>query len=527
MSFEIAGIFNRSITIERKNTERYETAEECLVYVDGTEVLRSRKNVITVDGLEPSREYEIRVCTADGSDPSAIRFTTAAESSFLDVRRFGAKGDGKENDTAALQAAVMSCPEDGTVYVPKGVYLTGPLFLKSRMTLWIDEGAVLLGDPDRTHYPVLPGMIRDLYDNAKEYNLGSWEGNPLDTFASLLTAIDVTGLSIIGRGTVDGNAGNGDWWKEPKKKRIAWRPKLVDLIRCSEVRMQGLTLKNSPCWCVHPYYSERCDFLDLTIQNPSDSPNTDGFDPESCEDIRLLGATISVGDDCIAIKSGKLYMARYHHRETKNVVIRNCRLEKGHGSVTVGSEVAGGVRDVYVSQCVFSGTDRGLRIKTRRGRGERSVLTDLVFENVRMDHVHMPLTVNMFYFCDPDGHAEYVQSQEALPVDYRTPRVGTITLKDADCDGVDAAFVCAYGLPESPVGAIRLENIRVSYLEENCRTPQCPIMMDDFPKLSGRSLYLKNVDALEVKDVTITGSADKEPFLENVGISGTGTVRFL
>ncbi|MBR5421622.1 MAG: glycoside hydrolase family 28 protein [Lachnospiraceae bacterium] len=516
MDFAIVGIFKRSVTIERKNDERFETALECTVFVEGKEFCRTKRNVITVDGLEPGREYEIAIREGDAA-PVSHTIRTEEESFLLNVRSFGACGDGKKNDTSALQAAIACCPVFGTVYVPAGTYLTGPLFLKSRMSLWIDEGAVLLGDTDRTHYPVLPGMTRGLYDNEKEYNLSSWEGNPLDSFASLITALDAEELSIIGRGTIDGNAQNADWWQEPKKKRIAWRPKLVSLIRCRKVRMQGLTLTNSACWCVHPYYSEQVDFLDLTIRNPSDSPNTDGFDPESCEGVRMLGSTISVGDDCVAIKSGKLYMARFHYKETKNVVIRNCRLERGHGSVTVGSEVAGGVRNVHVSQCIFSGTDRGVRIKTRRGRGERSFLTELTFENITMDHVHMPVTINMFYFCDPDGHTEYVQSQEKMPVDYRTPHIGSITVRNAELSGVDASLLCAFGLPEAPVERIVLEDIRASYLEEGKRTPQCPIMMDDFPKLSGRSLYIKNVEVLEVKDVILDGLSEEAPYLEGIG----------
>ena len=160
--------------------------------------------------------------------------------------------------------------------------------------------------------------------------------------------------------------------------------------------------------------------MNIRIFNPDDSPNTDGFDPESCTDVLLIGTEISVGDDCIAIKSGKYYMSRYHFRRTSGIEIRNCNLMRGHGSVTLGSEAASGVENVRVSKCIFDRTDRGVRIKTRRGRGERSVLDDLVIDNVVMDRVHMPLTVNMFYFCDPDGHSDYVQNQEARPVDEMT-----------------------------------------------------------------------------------------------------------
>lgn len=515
MGFEISAVFKRSITIERKNKERFETKKPCIVYIDGKLFCKTCRNVITIDGLEPGHEYGISLKEETGEESETV-FRTAMESALLDVKRFNAAGDGKHNDTAALQAAIMSCPDNGTVYLPAGIYYTGPLFLKSHMNLWLDEGAVILGDTDRDHYPVLPGMIRDLYDNSREYNIASWEGNPLDSFASLITAVNCEDISITGRGCIDGNAQAGDWWVDPKKKRIAWRPKLVDFSHCRNIRMQGLTLKNSACWCVHPYYSNELVFLDLTIQNPSDSPNTDGFDPESCSRVRFLGGLISVGDDCIAIKSGKLYMAKYHHKESEDIVIRNCRLESGHGSVTIGSEVAGGVRNVKVSQCIFAGTDRGVRIKTRRGRGERSVITGLYFEDITMEKVFMPVTLNMFYYCDPDGHAEYVQSRECAPVDYRTPHIGRISLKNIECHGTDASFVCAYGLPEAPVEELTLSDIVVDYLPESERIPRCPVMMDNFTKLSGRSFYLVNIRHFSAKNIRIIDSADEHPYLENV-----------
>ena len=516
MTYQIISIFNRSVILERINASRFETEDECTVCVNGKEYVRTNKNVISINGLEPSHRYSISLYNADGSHAGDTKVTTGEESFLLNVRSFGAAGDGAKNDTNAIQAAIMSCPINGTVYVPEGTYFTGPLFLKSHMTLWIDKGATLLGDTDRTHYPVLPGMTRDLYDNDKEYNLSSWEGNPLDSFASLITAIDAEDISIIGEGIIDGNAGNSDWWKDAKIKRTAWRPKLLELVRCKKVRVQGITLRNSACWCVHPYYSENLGFYNLTIQNPSDSPNTDGFDPESCEDVQLLGTTISVGDDCIALKSGKLYMAKYHHRETKNIIIRNCRLEKGHGSVTVGSEIAGGVKGLSVSNCVFAGTDRGVRIKTRRGRGEKSVLTDLVFENISMRDVHMPLTVNMFYFCDPDGHTSYVQDQEPRPVDERTPRIGRISAKNITCTGVNASLVCAYGLPERPIEELIFENIDAEFLPEAERKAECPIMMDGFEKMNGRSVYLRNARKITINNVNIKGAANNALELINV-----------
>lgn len=510
--FEILDVFCRSVTIEQKNEERYVSSEAKKVFLNGRELFETDQNVITVDGLLPDTEYELALGAAEG----AKSFRTSRESFLLDVRDFGAAGDGITLDTAAIQAAIAACPEDGTVYFPKGIYFSGPLFLKSRMTVWIDEGATLLGDPDRKHYPKLPGVIRHLYENDKEYMIASWEGNPLDSFASLITGIGVSDVSLIGRGKIDGNADHGDWWENVRVKRGAWRPRTIFFSHCRNVRMQSLTVQNSPSWTIHPYYCDRVRLLNLSVWNPEEVPNTDGLDPESCEDLLLAGSKISVGDDCVAIKSGKLYAATYHYKKTKGITIRNCLFERGHGSVTVGSEIAGGVEDVFVSQCIFRGTDRGVRIKSRRGRGKRSVITNMVFENLQMDRVLMPVTANMFYFCDPDGHTEYVQGQYYMPVDYRTPKIGTLTVRNVECTGVNACFVCAYGLPEAPIESITIENAKVSFLPEGERVPTRPIMMDNFGPMSGKSIFVKNLKEFVCKNVIIEGSADREPEIVNV-----------
>ena len=513
MKFKIAEIFNRSVTIEIDSEAIYQQPKAFDVYVDDKKVLETSKNVVSITGLLPDTEYEIKVLGDDGE--CIAKFTTMHESVLLNVREFGAKGDGKTNDSAAIQAAIMSCPKDGTVYLPKGVYYTTPLFLRSNMTLFVDEGAVILGNTDRNNYPILPGMTRTT-DEKDEYNLSSWEGNPLNSFASLITAIDVENLDIIGPGTLDGNAQNSDWWVNQKVKRGAWRPNTLFLCRCKNVRVQNITVQNSPSWTVHPYYCENLSFLNLYIYNPSDSPNTDGLDPESCKDTLVLGTTISVGDDCMAIKSGKYYMSLMHHKPTENIIIRNCKFERGHGSVTVGSEAAGGVKNVRVTQCIFDGTDRGLRIKTRRGRGERSVLDDIIFENIDMNGVHMPFTVNMFYFCDPDGHSDYVQNQAPAPVDEMTPSIGSITGRNINCKDANACILCAYGLPERPIGRLCFENVTASFVPQKDRVPQVPVMMDNFPAMSGKSVFARNVKELVLRNFKVTGSDDAEPELIDV-----------
>ncbi len=529
MKFEILDIFVRSATIEIKSDAPWRSDTPHRIFVDQKEWCVTDQNVVTITGLKPDTEYEICVAGEDESAGSAggeaKRLCTLHESVLLDVRRFGADGDGVHEDTAAIQAAILCCPAQGTVWLPKGTYLVSPLFLKSDMTLWLDEGARLLGHPDRKKYPILPGMTFGT-DEKSEYNLASWEGNPLDSFASLITCMNVRNVDIIGPGVLDGGASESDWWTDAKVRRIAWRPNTVFIAYSENVRMQNLTVCNSPSWTMHPYYSDHLRFLNLSIQNPPDSPNTDGFDPESCTDILLVGTKISVGDDCIAIKSGKYYMSRNHFRRTKDITIRNCLFERGHGSVTVGSEIASGVEDVYISDCVFDGTDRGVRLKTRRGRGQTSFVGNIVFERIVMRGVHVPMTVNMFYNCDPDGHSHAVQDQEARPVDDLTPMIGDLVVKDAVITGAEVAIVCAYGLPEQPIGRIELRNITASFLPEEERTPGLALMMDNLDKMSGKSFWIKNAKEVILDNVTVTGSVDEAPELYNIGSTTINNVQY-
>ena len=513
MEIKVVGVFNRSITVEIENEYAYRMDGACEYYLDGEMVKRSDLNVNTIDGLLPDTDYTLTVRCED--EEKEITFRTKEETCLIDVRDMGARGDGISNDTSFLQAAISSCPQGGTVHFTEGTYLTGPLFLKSNITIWIDEGAVILGDTDRKHYPMLPGMVKD-DDFSKEVSLASWEGNPLSSYASLITGVWVSDVDIIGKGIIDGNAGASDWWIDVRTKRGAWRPKTVFLNKCKNIRFQGVTIRNSPSWTVHPYYSEDILFTDMYVYNPDNSPNTDGFDPESCVNTSIIGVRISCGDDCIAVKSGKLYMGTNHYQRSENIVIRNCMLERGHGSVTVGSEVASGVSGIHINKCYFLGTDRGLRIKTRRGRGRRSVIDNVILSRVRMEKVKMPLTVNMFYFCDPDGHTAYVQDQDKKAVDDRTPSIGSITLKDISCDGVSAAFVCAYGLQEMPIREINIKNADVKFLPEAERNPECPIMMDNFEEMSGRSFYIRNAGCINIDNVSIRGAADSAPELINV-----------
>lgn len=512
MNANIIYLGQRSATFELQNDLPYYNDSLYNVYINGEIYIEGcQLNVVSIYDLHPQTKYKVEIKSQDES--TIIEFETKSEYVTLDVKRFGAKGDGVTDDTLFIQSCINACPKNGRVLIPRGTYSVLPLFLKSDITIELQEGAHLLGNTDRNKYPILPGMTL-LTDESDDYNLGSWEGNPLDCFASIITGIEVSNVNIIGKGIIDGNAQNGDWWVDIRTKRIAWRPRGVFLVRCSNITFEGVTVTNTPSWNLHPYFSNNIRFIDMKLISPKISPNTDGCDPESCKNVDIIGVHFSVGDDCIAIKSGKVYMGRKYKKPSSYFNIRNCSMNFGHGAVVLGSEMSGGIKNINVTKCIFNGTDRGLRIKTRRGRGKDAIIDGILFENIKMINVLTPLVINMFYFCDPDGKSEYVWSKEKLPVDDRTPYLGEFHFKNINCTNVNVAAGAFYGLPEMPIKKITIENVDFSYAQNP--KEGVPAMMTGLEAMSNRGLIFYNVEDVVLKNVTLDNGLEKEIEATNV-----------
>lgn len=505
--FKIIYRSSRSLTIELDNQAIYYAPQPYDIYINGKlEKSNVETNVVSIFGLQAQTTYTITI------DGFSTEVKTHQEAGFVNVRDFGAVGDGIHDDTMAIQSAMMSCPKDGVVHIPAGVYHIKPLFLKSRQTIELVKGATLLGNTNRHDYPILPAQIKRVDGSLLE--LSSWEGVPQPTYASLITGILAEDVQIIGEGIIDENAQHSDWWINHKVMRGAWRPKGVFLSNCKRISMQGVTVKNTPSWNLHPYFSSHIDFIDMKLISPKDSPNTDGCNPESCDHVNVIGVNFSVGDDCIAIKSGKYDMGMKYRRPTSEMVVRNCMMAYGHGAVVLGSEMSGGIQNLSVSQCYFKETDRGLRIKTRRGRGESAIIDGITFENIYMKDVLTPLVMNMYYYCDDDGKTEYVYSKEKLPKDHRTPYLGKFEFKNMVCDNVHVAAGFFYGLPEQPIESITLENIKFTYAKE----PQSgiPAMMSFLEPMSGEGLQFRYVNQVTIKHVSWLSDTEKKLVLENV-----------
>ncbi len=380
----------------------------------------------------------------------------ATPPSLFNVRDYGAVGDGRRLDTAALNAAVDACAQagGGTVYVPPGRYLTGTVALKSNVTLDLESGATLLGSENPEDYPSTPSVWGDAHE----------------MMAPLIYAVDAHHVTITGRGTIDGQG--AIWWHrlrltEPKKfppgpqteadraeaaKMSRGRPHLIRPVRCTDVVIEQVTLRNSAEWTIHPMWCERVRVEGVTILNPATmAHNTDGIDPESCRNVQILDCRIDTGDDCVTLKSGLNELGRKMGRPDENITIANCVMYHGHGGVTIGSEMSGGVRNVVVTNCVFQGTDIGIRLKSQRGRG--GVVEGLSVSNIVMQDVPTPISISSFY----SGND---QPSEVHPVDEGTPRFRDLLFSNISARGAKAAGTIL-GLREMPVENVTLTNVHI------------------------------------------------------------------
>lgn len=391
-------------------------------------------------------------------------------------------------DAADAQAALDALPLGGTLIVPAGRWQVAPLLIPSGRHLYLAEGAELAAPDSRDAWPLLTA------DQG-----GSWEGLPDSCHRAILTAIDAEGITISGPGRIDGGGSRGDWWSWPKERRNgARRARLIHLVGCEDVTVLGPTVANSPSWTIHPWHCRNLTFAAVSVENPPDSPNTDGLNPESCDGVLIEGVRFSTGDDCIAIKAGKRTDDGdgAHLAPTRDIRIRHCRMERGHGGVVIGSEMSGDVTDVDVSQCEMIDTNRGLRIKTRRGRG--GTVARIAMRDCSLDGVDTVLAVNAHYHCDHDGHSPAVQSRDPQPLGPLTPRIDTITMERIEARGVRLAFAACLGLPEAPVTGLSLTNITASFAPG---PPAPPLMADGILPVSGAGLLAEHCQITTASDL--------------------------
>lgn len=412
----------------------------------------------------------------------------------LNIKDFGAIADGETINTKALKKAIEACDRvgGGTVWVPAGKFLTGAIFLKSNINLYLDAGAVLFFSNQLDEYPMV---------NSR------WEGADRKVHASCIYGTNLENVSVTGHGTIDGNG--AFWWDLHRKKANGYpRPKLISFESCKRVLISGIKMVNSPSWTVNPIRCENVVVHNVSILNPRDSPNTDGINPESCKSVRISDCHIDVGDDCIAIKSGT--EATDARVACENITITNCTMLHGHGGVVFGSEMSGDIRNVTISNCVFEGTDRGIRFKSRRGRG--GVVEDVRVSNLVMKNVICPFIINLYYYCGPQGKDKYVWDKNPYPVTEETPAFRRIHFENITAREVTAAAGFLYGLAEQCVEEITFDNISVQMATD--AKPALPAMMAGIEPMKQRGFFCGNVRDIQFNHVVVTNHEGSAFFIE-------------
>ncbi len=507
MLFKALFIGQLSASFELDNNDIYYAEKSFDVLLDGKIVLKDNKtNVFSIYGLEPDKEYKVSI------DEDDVIIHTLPASMIVHVSEFKNESKSKD-DTLMLQTAINVTKENGIVFVDKGEYHVTSLYMKSGITLYLEKGAVILGNTSIQDYPLIPGELKYCDQNKPEDQIGAWEGNPSICKTSIIVGYYLKDVTLDGEGIIDGQADKSDFWKDVKN--LKWgRPRLVFFNQCENIVLHGLSFKNTPCWTIHPYFCSNVDMLDIKVSNPKDAPNTDGIDPECCSNVRVIGVYFSVGDDCIALKSGKMYIGQKYKKPCENVQIRNCYMHEGHGAIVLGSEIGAGVKNIKVERCFFEHTDRGFRIKTRRGRGKECVIDGVLFKDIIMDRVLTPLVINMFYFCDPDGKTEYVWSKKKLPVDDRTPYLGSFVFDNIKATNAEWALGWFYGLPEMPIKSITIRNSTFTVKED--ATEGFPAMMSYIDKQSKAGFCFFNVEKVVLENVKASGYVGDEVHVENV-----------
>jgi polygalacturonase len=349
-----------------------------------------------------------------------------------DAKALGAVADGKTKDTAALQKAIDSC-SGGEVLLSAGTYLSGPLDLKSHVTLRLAKGATLLGSPDIDDYPIRADA--------------NWRR------VSLIHADKAEDIGIVGEGTVDGN-GQGWWTRMLNHERPAsgtQRPMLIDITNSRKILIDGVTITQSPQYNVLVVGSDGLTVRNARIINPGKlAPNTDGIDPVSTSHVLIDHVFIDTGDDNVAIKSGLVERGDPNVPST-DIVIRDCTFLHGHG-LSIGSETAGGVRNVTVERVKFDGTTQGIRIKSARGRGND--IGNFTYRDITMDNVGTAIQITMYY-------TGFKGDEVAIPVTEHTPKFHDITIENVTVTNAKVGLL-AMGLPESPIKGLKLKNVKIT-----------------------------------------------------------------
>lgn len=457
----------------------------------------------------------------------------------VNIREFGAVSDGATLNTRAINDAIqaVNAKGGGKVIIPEGLWLTGPIELLSNVNLYTEPNALVVFTGDFDAYPIIAT---------------SFEGMETRRCQSPISARNAENIAITGHGTFDGS---GDSWRPVKKEKLTaaqwdklvksggvldaskkiwyptagslkgamackmfnnpegietdaeweeikpWlRPVMVNIVKSKKVLLEGVTFKNSPSWCLHPLSCEHITLNNVKVFNPWYSQNGDAIDLESCKNALIINSVFDAGDDAICIKSGKDAEGRKRGEPCQNVIVKNNTVLHGHGGFVVGSEMSGGVKNIYVADCTFLGTDVGLRFKSTRGRG--GVVENIHIENIYMINIpNEPLLFDLFYGGKGAGEEpeeELIKRMKTAvpPVTVETPSFRDIHISNIYCKGSGRAMFFN-GLPEMPIKNVSVRNVVITEAQEGAVISQADGVTLDNVRIETIG---KEKDILRIKD---------------------------
>jgi len=452
---------------------------------------------------------------------------------IVSIDTYGAVGDGITDNTKAINQAIqeMSKQGGGKVVIPAGIWKSGPIQLLDNINLHTESNALVIFDSNPSAYPIIETSFEGLNTRRSTSPIyargarniaitgeGVFDGAGDDwRFVKKGKLTENQWLSLVASGGLVNEKGD-TWYPSEESKRghdvsdsfnnpqnlttdAEWeaihhwlRPVLVSFIECKGVLLEGVTFRNSPAWGIHPLSCEDLIIARIKVFNPWYSQNGDGLDLESCKNALIVENLFDVGDDAMCIKSGKDKDGRDRNKPCENIIIRNNMVLHGHGGFVVGSEMSGGVKNVYVADCMFAGTDVGLRFKSTRGRG--GVVENIWIENINMFNIPTePLLFDLFY----SGKSAVEDLEEGRtintdlpPVTEETPSFRNISIKNVKCDGARRAMFFN-GLPEMKIKDVYIENVIITSKfgaeltqTENVTLNNVRIYPEEGPKLTAR-----------------------------------------
>jgi polygalacturonase len=504
-----------------------------------------------------------------GNAPLPVVQQPAFKTDTFNIKSFGAVNDGVTLNTASINKAITACSQKGggVVLVPGGLWLTGPIELKSNVNLHINRDAVLMFSADFNQYPIVEGY---------------YEGVKAGRCQSPVSGRNLQNIAITGTGIIDGN---GDAWRMVKKEKLnatqwqvkvasggvlsadgkTWypsekslagstakepgvlkegvtlkdfeaykdflRPNMVALYSCNKILLEGVTFQNSPAWNLHPLLCSNLTLRGVNVKNPWYAQNGDGIDLESSDHTLIENSTFDVGDDGICIKSGKNEQGRKLGKPTQDVIVRNCVVYHAHGGFVIGSEMSGGAKNIFVYNCSFIGTDVGLRFKTTRGRG--GVVEKIYVNNINMKDINAEAVLfDMYYEAkDPVVLAGEVREQPkvvVLPVTEATPQFKDFHVSNIYCWGAQTALFIR-GLPEMNIKGIYLDNMVITAKKGMVCTQASDIHIKNFKMITADTNPVISLDEssnISLDGISYNNNADllfKLSGVHTVGIAVSNT----